>query len=155
MSIKFYLLKIYKKLQQVVKYLLVHKKYLLAHELMYLIPVKSLTEARTFHMNQSTALFRYTALSLNSLSCDITNPLVLKFIYKISIDMQSRMPSNNPTSMVILNVDNCSSFQDILSALKRNFYYHIHKIPSSYHLLRHFTFIFKSFTFSCYSLYIP
>ena len=48
---------------------------------MYLIPVKSLTGARTFHMNQSTALFRYTALSLNSLSCDITNPLVLKFIY--------------------------------------------------------------------------
>jgi hypothetical protein len=32
--------------------------------------------------------------------------------------MSSHMPSNNSTSMVILKVDNCSSFQDVLFLLK-------------------------------------
>jgi hypothetical protein len=36
----------------------------------------------------------------------------------VSIDMSYLMPSNNSTSMVILIVDNYSSFQDILSLLK-------------------------------------
>jgi hypothetical protein len=73
----------------------------------------------------------------------------------VSIDMSSHMPSNNSTSIVILIVDNCSSFQDILSLLKPKLLLPYSQNPVFVPFAKTLTLIFKPITFSCYPLYIP